>query len=566
MCLTGDKATNVKKEEEIDPRCVVKFRPADGWKGEYGFDWFREGDHGEKNNNGSTSQHIYKYVGKYRREIEICKNNVPEKLWKQDLTDANGLCLYDDGQFGRLVSQNYCNGCQQSTCSVKTASDFFSWENKKLWNDRPMQNDIPMQNDPDFFPNDASFRLNSEDTNKNVLATNCYLEELIKYYTTIDIKDNPDQKYIIPYVSLFSETNSNSTKNRGNYKVPVKLLIKAKAGVCKIVFESSDEGVICLKGGKTEINVSKFEEGYEDSVEIALTSKSTLYGNKEVFIRVKAVDSDNNQTLAGKICVVIYTPKYVDVVFVPIIHRSNRGISLNLLKLLQGLITPSKTQTEKDYLSRFLSHAGIIPNIIIDKEFQKDDNSAVDRIVNSYKEQAYDINSLVLEECIYPQRRQTNGQLIKIQQELEEEYNNKHSGDEVLQNAYKIFLLNVCGCYIEQINNNYYFVKGLLGQARDVKSKSAIIFDVSSTKASSYPSLICHELLHCFGLCHSFSNLSDYTFMKYSTSNIMDYSDANEYALQLLSSWRWQWKKIREETEDIRNFKKAAFLISPNHV
>lgn len=581
MCLTGDKATNVKKEEKIDPRCVVKFRPADGWKGEYGFDWFREGDHGEKNNNGSTSQRIYKYVGKYRRWNEICKNGAIEKLWKQDCTDSNGDFLYDGGD---LVSQNYCNGCQVSACQVKTASDFFSWKNKMLWT--PIQDEIPMQNDPDFFI-DASFRLDSEDTNQNVLKTNCYLEELIKYYTTIDIKDNPDQKYIIPYVSLFSETNSNSTKNRGNYKVPVKLLIKAKAGVCKIVFESSDKGVICLKGGKTEIGISKFEESYEDSVEIALTGKFPLIANKKFFIEVKAVDSEGNKTLAGKICVIKYAPKYVDIVFVPIILRSNRGISLNPLKFLQGLITPSKTQTEKDYLSKFLSHAGIIPNIIIDKDFQKDNYSVVDRIIKSHivdKGYKDDGGMYILGEYIWIIRknlllqRYTKGQLIKIQQELEEEYNKKHTNDEVLKASYKIFLLNIGGCDVrvgnlDDNNNGYYNIDyvyypgwGLMGQARRIKSKSAIIFDLSSDDVASYPSLVCHELLHCFGLFHSFSNLSDYTFMKYSTSNIMDYSDANEYALQLLSSWRWQWKKIREETEDIRNFKKASFLISPNHV
>ena len=45
FAITGSKKTD--KEEMIDSRCIVKFRPGDDWNGQYGFDWFREGDYGE---------------------------------------------------------------------------------------------------------------------------------------------------------------------------------------------------------------------------------------------------------------------------------------------------------------------------------------------------------------------------------------------------------------------------------------------------------------------------------------------------------------------------------------
>ena len=51
---TGDNSKKTVKGEEIDPRCIVKFRPADDWVGEYGFDWFRVGDCTEKDSNSKN--------------------------------------------------------------------------------------------------------------------------------------------------------------------------------------------------------------------------------------------------------------------------------------------------------------------------------------------------------------------------------------------------------------------------------------------------------------------------------------------------------------------------------
>lgn len=45
----NNKAENYEtKKEEIKPKCVVYFRPHDKWKGEFGFDWVRMGDSGQK--------------------------------------------------------------------------------------------------------------------------------------------------------------------------------------------------------------------------------------------------------------------------------------------------------------------------------------------------------------------------------------------------------------------------------------------------------------------------------------------------------------------------------------
>lgn len=58
---TGSKGV----EEYIDKRCVVTFRPIEGWNGEYGFDWFRNGDFeefdGKKDKNGMEGKVKFNY-------------------------------------------------------------------------------------------------------------------------------------------------------------------------------------------------------------------------------------------------------------------------------------------------------------------------------------------------------------------------------------------------------------------------------------------------------------------------------------------------------------------------
>ena len=105
-----------------------------------------------------------------------------------------------------------------------------------------------------------------------------------------------------------------------------------------------------------------------------------------------------------------------------------------------------------------------------------------------------------------------------------------------LKDAYKIFLFAVDGTHFYE--QNVYQGK-LLGQGNGIPSKAAVVFSLSGRNTTS---VICHELLHCLGLFHSFSNRSPFTLQKGTTSNIMDYP-VSPYELQTL--WKWQWDKIQ---------------------
>jgi hypothetical protein len=83
-------------------------------------------------------------------------------------------------------------------------------------------------------------------------------------------------------------------------------------------------------------------------------------------------------------------------------------------------------------------------------------------------------------------------------------------------------------------------IKGLAGYAKDLNSKSAIMF------AGKRKVTLTHELLHCMGLRHSFDPRAKFTYVLKKTHNIMDYSSVRKH------TWFWQWKQLWTN-KDLKN-------------
>ena len=85
--------------------------------------------------------------------------------------------------------------------------------------------------------------------------------------------------------------------------------------------------------------------------------------------------------------------------------------------------------------------------------------------------------------------------------------------------------------------------KQLYGMARDLFSLEVIIPFRGLNDNTAV-----HELLHCIGLPHSFSNVSvsyfDVAFKKDFTDNIMDYSDMHS-GIPTIATWEYQWRAIQ---------------------
>ena len=543
---TGAPGVN-SNTEEIDPRCIVKFRPADDWEGEYGFDWFREGDYGELLNNGERNDGQYNYImvngvrsntfpngdpvqqypaiaktdynhrtvngrvvgilGRYFGDICICMRGSIQVIQEKDeVSSANGKILYmtkmvhpNDSRFPIYYSKDICTACQyKRSCTYRPSRP--KDESPMIYNNRPLKAD------PDIRKIQPTYLLPQFLDSSGILVKDYVEDFVINNYHTIQINTSQQQKYIIPFISLFFE-NDKKEEDWGKHEATVQLLIKAEPSVKGIIFDC-DRGITCSPV------LFKFDNGApnKEHVKIAL-SKDFKNNYQDAYIRVKAIHHSNEETLAGKICVVKCIPKYVDIIFVPVPVRINKGIGI-------GSTYFEHISEQAGYLKRFLRQAHVIPNIKL-ACFKSETMEKITRFVDSIK----DLERLNNQNPYYYILKTNEGFGLQLGQKLEELFNKDYPN---YRNAYKVFLIGVKG------------QEGLLGRGNGIPSKAAIILNLSQDDPLS---TICHELLHCFGLFHSFSNNSPYTFNFLMTSNIMDYNDY--CGLQLLSSWKWQWEKIQ---------------------
>lgn len=84
------------------------------------------------------------------------------------------------------------------------------------------------------------------------------------------------------------------------------------------------------------------------------------------------------------------------------------------------------------------------------------------------------------------------------------------------------------------------------GQVEDINKKNVCLF-VPRTDFT-----LNHEVLHGLGLYHThnttFTKDVKYTFTKYETTNIMSYADATHPSTTKTSTWKWQWKIMKSNT------------------
>lgn len=537
MGFTGNNSEKAEKEkEEINPRCIVKFRPADDWKGEYGFDWFREGDYGERLCNGKrqdytpidsngnqildnqgnpiiikskTDYKADKLVGRYIGDFRLCEGNLNNPTIirdKDEFTDNNGNIIYTTktnlGVYTTFHSKSVCTNCIYRPCRILPSNNN---EKEVPWVDD--NTGKPNKADPDC-PSDyftsLKLELNKQDNHGRKIQ-NFYEKEFEKNnYELIQIKSNPNN-YIVPSINLLCKEGANSVE------VKVKLLIHAEdILLIDFVVDEGAKGVILNPNGIVGVKNGDFEH------ELSITLTSDFAKNaKDISIRAIAthrigvlstlLNKDITKTLAGKINILKWEPKYVDIVIVKIPTRVAQAVHMVSYNY--------NIEDEKKHIKKLLSQAQIIPRFI---DGHLEDQTA-EVILNAYKSSNIPTYIDIFK----------SGQDDIVEKFVTEFNKERRNQDKI--GKYKLFFMDVK-------DENGYLGLSIIG------GEGAIVFP-----NSDYRNTACHELTHCFGLYHSFSNNSPYTLEKYKTSNIMDYQDPA--CLELLTFWRWQWEKMRATVE-----------------
>lgn len=91
---------------KIIPKCVVEFRPLGKWNGEYGFDWLRTGDTGQKGDTwfgGITGKYFEKDNVTIFKDSNSWNNNFHKDLKMYDILLKSYKCL-------NITWKDYCDG------------------------------------------------------------------------------------------------------------------------------------------------------------------------------------------------------------------------------------------------------------------------------------------------------------------------------------------------------------------------------------------------------------------------------------------------------------------------
>lgn len=126
---------------------------------------------------------------------------------------------------------------------------------------------------------------------------------------------------------------------------------------------------------------------------------------------------------------------------------------------------------------------------------------------------------------------------VSLESFLEGEFNKIHGGK--YMNFYKVFYFDEpIGFWTKDGGTDKYV--GLNGKAENVGAGARTV--IISESGAKNAATTTHELLHCMGLHHTFNNNADFTYKKFKTENIMDYS--HQKGVNRISTWLHQWKKI----------------------
>lgn len=492
---TGGNSEKVNRNEPIDARCIVEFRPNGQWKGEYGFDWFRIGDCAE---NGNKSDYIKDgVVGTYT-------NRQGQRYEGENTTDPD-MKAFDKNNRRRFGSVYSFEGEEriENGYVISSLMERLNKNDGKFYKIKRIQG----------FEKDGRKYVIQYAINGGLIVKTYYIPYVIPWINLFD-SDCGRCKYL-------SECKEKSEINECPKTANVRMIIKDDSTnlnqVLKIRIESN---------GRTINEIDRpFSKQY-----IIPISYLESDPRRQNTIKAYAYYEDKTHSLAGQLNVVNYFPVEVDVLFVSVNTRINEVCSS------PSTNTNNYLNTQKNNLRRYLSQFMIVPKYKDQDRNGNNQNFFICPNLESFRNKNgdgldyYGDNNVEL--------------LDTLLACFKKRYGDKYS------KAYKIFFINQVGhAKGEEIGGK----SSGIGNPK----KSAVVF------ANSSASTVCHELLHCLGLYHSFSNENvntkrreinftqgvGITYKKCCTSNIMDYSkdkctgETNPFERN--SSWKWQWEKAR---------------------
>jgi hypothetical protein len=324
---------------------------------------------------------------------------------------------------------------------------------------------------------------------------------------------------------LFKQTAKNTDFM---YDVPVLTLLKGKKAKLTLMTEVVEEPqLLKFKCNGKDIAQEKDIKLSKPTVTPKSKGKHTLTNyleidcindfakNKE--ISVIAVNTDKTEHEVGKLVILANDKAHrykVNIVFVEVVTRN---ISTK---------TPRKARLvgRAAELKKYLKQAYIIPHVT---------TVQLDLTADATFNQQYSTNGKLT-----PHGNQTFQPAIRIHDYLAKKFVKQHPATAAVNytDSYKIFFVN-------EPNISLY------GESKGIGSKAQKVREVLVLPLGFADSTLAHELMHAMGLLHTFDNNNIFTFERYRTNNIMDYSDEPPYNIPVISTFRFQWPILQSNSQ-----------------
>lgn len=520
-----DEKDLLSQMETVETEVITHFRPHKNWKGEFGFDWFRE-----QNNEIKDKFDYNLMVGRYYK-----------------FKDSELLPSFSDNDFENLLKKHFTQKerskfpkrGENGTYSPFYISDGNSWYYNRT--DVIIKEDGTETNGKTIVECIENFKLDPQFAPKDNSLNELKKEyEFFKYDTQVGKGLKKEVAYLASYLYLFPE-DENYGINTAQLQLHTKVIDGDKPDF--MYFRIQDENTAPLVVPETytqeQIDQEIAETENNKFIGIDQTKISKLKKNNKISITCKTAKGfDNDKWIVALVAIKQKDGSY----------KVSLAGGLKLLKPevkeLDVLVIHTKLGTRKSddfgepkrkWLEPFKNYMGqalIKVNII--KTDNKGEPIEINLSQNEESKKMYRLRgSNLLEE-----KKGFSNHMSRVFYAEYPELNKK-------PNTLKLFFLDV-----EKYEN--VIIQGEPNR-KDTRGTAFGNYLVRLFSKHEIETIV-HESFHALGLAHSFKyEPTHYVFKAMETDNIMDYSDWDKYPcsgkphtpIKAYTTWQWQWRIVR---------------------
>ena len=234
----GNNSSSSDSSEKEVKKCIVRFFPCDGWKGEYGFDWFRTEDdpiREEVDEEGTKASAYYDCIGKYTggkvRDLVLTYAKEGEIVERKSETRDSDALVFSEVSNDVHFATYYLDNYKLRIPVVKEGEKYYYFYY------------VPEKGDE----KEVQFRYNHYDKKKELYYDSFFEIEYkgkslkkLTLKTTKEVENSKGESYMVDYIATFGPGDKLKAKSKEiqkRYHADSKLIDRIYN--CEMMFEQS---------------------------------------------------------------------------------------------------------------------------------------------------------------------------------------------------------------------------------------------------------------------------------------------------------------------------------------